>query len=138
MFFCFNLFFPLLAHQSIPTGGLTGRDRTAQRHEHAAAAAPNRYGHTLRLETTHGYTYGHHTVTPSDTPIPFTPTNTLPGPKATNTANPLYTLAPTDDINTDYAFTTQGPPEPFSIDSFVENRGCQWMGVAGRVVDISN
>src|SRR5271157_1752019 len=77
-------------------------------------------------------------VTPSDTPIPFTPTNTLPGPKATNTANPLYTLAPTDDINTDYAFTTQGPPEPFSIDSFVENRGCQWMGVAGRVVDISN
>jgi hypothetical protein len=75
-------------------------------------------------------------VTPSDTPIPLTPTNTLPGPQSTSTVDPQFTLTPTDDANTNYAFAVQSPPEAVSATLFSSDRGCQWMGVAGRVLDM--
>ncbi|MDR3574181.1 MAG: hypothetical protein P4L50_09975 [Anaerolineaceae bacterium] len=75
-------------------------------------------------------------VTPSDTPIPLTPTNTLPGPLATSTVNPQFTATPTDDANAYYTFAVQSPPEAVAATLFSTERGCQWMGVAGRVLDM--
>ena len=77
-------------------------------------------------------------VTPSDTPIPLTPTNTLPGPQLTSTVNPQFTLTPTDDSNAYYTFATQSPPEAVAVTLFSSERGCQWMGIAGHVVDMQN
>ena len=75
-------------------------------------------------------------VTPTNTAIPMTPTNTLPGPQATVTVNSQFTATPTDDTSAYYTFAIQGPPEGFPITQFADNRGCQWMGVGGRVIDM--
>jgi hypothetical protein len=75
-------------------------------------------------------------VTPSDTPIPLTPTNTLPGPLASSTVNPQFTLTPTDDTNAYYTFATQSAPSAVDGTLFSAEHGCQWMGVAGHVMDM--
>ena len=75
-------------------------------------------------------------VTPSDTAIPFTPTNTLPGPQATSTVNPQFTASPTDDTDAYYTFAVESAPEAVAATLFSTARGCQWMGVAGRVLDM--
>jgi len=75
-------------------------------------------------------------VTPSNTPIPFTPTNTLPGPNASSTINPQFSATPTDDTSTYYTFATQSAPSAVDGTLFSADHGCNWMGVAGHVVDL--
>ncbi len=75
-------------------------------------------------------------VTPSDTAIPMTPTNTLPGPQASSTPNPQFPATATDESSAYYTFEIQSPPEAVAATLFSDNRGCQWMGVAGRVLDM--
>ncbi len=77
-------------------------------------------------------------VTPSVTPIlpSKTPTRT-PTPTPTNTATatppgPPPTPSPT---RSDFIFTRSNT-SPFYLQNFANNAGCQWMGVAGEVLDL--
>ncbi len=77
-------------------------------------------------------------VTPSLTPIfpTKTPTRT-PTPTPTNTATatppgPPPTPSPT---RSDFIFT-KSDTSPFYLPNFANNAGCEWMGVAGEVLDL--
>lgn len=66
----------------------------------------------------------------TDTPEPsLTPTETI-----TFTPEPTLTLKP----NFPFPFMLQSLPASVSASVFTPNRGCDWMGVGGRVVDLQN
>lgn len=73
------------------------------------------------------------TLIPSQTPVPSatplviagTPMDELPGEAPTETAVPGG-----------YTFNPQSDPQAISASLYDGNRGCTWMGVAGRVFDI--
>lgn len=68
------------------------------------------------------------TKTPTRTPTPTptnTPTATPPGPSPTPTAT-----------RSEFIFT-RSDFSPFYLQNFANNAGCQWMGIAGEVLDLS-
>lgn len=78
------------------------------------------------------------TLTPSVTPIfpTRTPTRT-PTPTPTDTATPTPTgptLTPSP-TRSQFIFT-KSDISPFYLQNFANNAGCQWMGVAGEVLDL--
>ena len=90
------------------------------------------------------------TTTPTIPPVPptltftvtITPTYTLTSPPPTITATFIggelaLTTTPTPQDNALYAFTPRGEPEAWTASAFNgEHDSCEWMGVAGRVVDM--
>lgn len=75
-------------------------------------------------------------ATRANTPVPPdqpTPTAILATPASTSgSASPTPTLR----ANSSFAFIPQTDPKPFDASIFSPGRSCQWMGVAGKVVDI--
>jgi hypothetical protein len=72
----------------------------------------------------------------TETPVPVTPSSTLPGPIPTDTPNPLFSPTATEKVNPYYPFAVQGMPEPVAVSIFSPERDCKWLGVGGRVVDL--
>jgi hypothetical protein len=76
------------------------------------------------------------TLTPSITPTfpPATPTRT-PTPTPTETATP----GPSPTVtNTRSPFLfTKSDQSPFYLQNFANNAGCDWMGIAGEVLDLN-
>ena len=67
--------------------------------------------------------------TPTETPVPPTPTPTVTDtPEPTLTPKPYYP----------YPFMLQSNPASMEASRFNPTHGCDWMGVAGRVVDLQN
>lgn len=69
---------------------------------------------------------------PSRTPTP-TATNT---PTNTPTSTPLGPTATTSPTRSSFLFT-KSDSSPFYLQNFANNAGCDWMGIAGEVLDLS-
>jgi hypothetical protein len=67
--------------------------------------------------------------TPTETPVPPTPT-----PTSTDTPEPTLTPKPYYP----FPFMLQSNPASMEASTFDPNHGCNWTGVAGRVVDLEN
>ncbi len=78
------------------------------------------------------------TVTPSITPVlpSRTPTRTpTPTPTETPTATPTGPTPTPSPTRAQFIFT-KSDRSPFYLPNFANNAGCQWMGVAGEVLDL--
>lgn len=74
------------------------------------------------------------TSTPRPTATP-TPTVT---PFSLFTSTPTEGSSPGEGGNEEFSFAlAQGSPSPISSVNFLPNEGCNWMGVAGQVLDLS-
>jgi len=76
------------------------------------------------------------TITPTPGPPTATETPIPPTPTATVTDTPEPTLTPKPYYP--YPFMLQSNPASMEASAFNPNHDCDWMGVAGRVVDLKN
>jgi hypothetical protein len=69
-----------------------------------------------------------HTYTPTPTAIAATPASPLDLPSPTSTPH----------VNSIYSFVLQADPRAIDSNLLNSGHGCEWMGVAGQVVDMQN
>ena len=103
------------------------------------------------LPTTYKFAIATSTPTYIPPPLTWTPTATslptiTPTPRPTHTPRPTYTppglptMTPTQEVvvTSDFSFVVQeGNPVAISSSAFHPEIGCNWMGVAGQVLDMS-
>ncbi len=81
------------------------------------------------------------TATTSATPAPLTESSATAGFEVIS-GTPLSDLgnaAPTETVPPGYyAYATQSAPQAISASLYDADRGCAWMGIAGRVFDLQN
>lgn len=75
------------------------------------------------------------TILPSLDPTPTTQVMVVPG--TPSAVQPTQPVAEEED-NGRFVFGLQAPPQGLSVTLYDPNRGCSWMGVAGRIFDIQN